>query len=376
MVPTKGTWRGLLLTSTFTMLLVSSAAMAQDGQEGAEGTVLAAAEAAAREAGAAQSAPPARAPQPPQPREPAMPRPRLAGSATGYVENAFIGSQVRVRFDAGGGLSTPDRAEFFYAKCGCYRLAGIDPDAAGPVPPFTGTDPTNVPLIENDLDYRDLQLYGEYAFSPRFSVYADAALRSLSPSIIPDATGIGDMRAGVRLGLVASETAALTFQFRSYFPTGDSYKGLGTDHASVDFGLLYAGALTERVSVGAELGTWHAIGGPSAVPVSTDEDWGGDVFRYAAGISVDLAARPGFSFAPVVELFGWHVLSGYQSVTPDGTPGKLQVLPAEGLDIVNLKLGARLTFNGRHSVYAGYGFPMSDAHWYDDVIRIEYRLAF
>jgi hypothetical protein len=370
---------GLVAWVVVAWLLGGGAGSAQDAPEGAGPSLLAAAESEARrqEDAQAPATTPARRPAASQPREPgAIPRPRLAGSTTGYVDNGFIGSQVRMRFDAGWGLASPDRAEFFYAKCGCYRLAGIDPEAAGPVPPFTGTDPTNVPLIENDLDYRDLQFYGEYALHPRFSVFADAPIRSLSPSIIPEATGIGDVRAGFKLGLVASDTAALTFQFRGWMPSGDSEKGLGTNHGSLDFGVLYSGIVNERVSIGAELGSWHALGGPSALPVSSDQDWAGDVVRWAFGAGIDLVGRPDLSFAPVVEVFGWHVASGYVSVTPDGTPGKLQVLEADGTDIVNLKLGGRATFGGRHSIYVGYGFPISDAHWYDDIVRVEYRLAF
>ena len=306
----------------------------------------------------------------------AFPRPRLSGSTTGYVENAFIGSQVRLRFDAGFGLGAPDKTEFFYAKCGCYRLAGLDPDAPGPVPPFAGGDPAVTPLIENDLDYRDFQVYAEYAPHERFSVFADLPVRSLSPSIIPKATGIGDVHAGVRLGLVANDVRALTFQFQSYFPTGDSEKGLGTDHPSVEFTMLYNDTLAERVSLGAELGAWRPINPSSAIPVATDEDFACNVLRWGVGLGVDLVATPQFSFAPVVEVVGWRLFGGYASVTPDGTPGKLQILSVEGSNIVNLKLGGRVTFNGRNSVYAGYGFHVTDDHWYDDVVRVEYRLAF
>ena len=189
-----------------------------------------------------------------------IPKPRLSGSTTGYVENAFVGSQIRVRFDAGFGIETPDRAEFFYAKCGCYRLAGIDPQAPGPVGVLpTGANPATSKLIENNLGYQEFQMYAEFAPHQRFSLFADVPVRSLSPSIIPDAAGLGDIRAGVKLGLVASDTRALTFQFRSYFPTGDSEKGLGTAHPSAEFTLLYHDVVAQRVSVGAEFGTWHPI---------------------------------------------------------------------------------------------------------------------
>lgn len=65
--------------------------------------------------------------------------PRRRPSMVGYIENADIGNKVRMRFDAGMGIKAPDRAEFFYAKCGCYRSlpakdAAFDPDAPGPGP--------------------------------------------------------------------------------------------------------------------------------------------------------------------------------------------------------------------------------------------------
>jgi hypothetical protein len=306
-----------------------------------------------------------------------IPRPRLSGSTTGYVENAFVGSQVRVRFDAGFGIETPDRAEFFYAKCGCYRLAGIDPQAPGPVGVLpAGANPATSKLIENDLGYQEFQVYAEFAPHQRFSLFADVPLRSLSPSIIPEATGLGDIRAGVKLGLMASDARALTFQFRSYLPAGDSERGLGTAHSSVEFSLLYHGLVAQRVSVGAEFGTWLPIDGSSAIPAAADGHFSGNVVRWGVGAGVNLGARPGFGFAPLVELVGWRVLGGYESVTPDGTPAHLSIPSAEGTNVVNLKLGGRFTINGRHSVYAGYGFPLTDAHWYNDIFRVEYRFAF
>jgi hypothetical protein len=71
-------------------------------------------------------------------------------------------------------------------------------------------------------------------------------------------------------------------------------------------------------------------------------------------------------FAPVVELVGWHVLSGYQT---GGTPD------ATGTNIVNLKVGARTAFD-RGSVYVGYGHALTTARWYEDIVRFEYRYSF
>ena len=115
-------------------------------------------------------------------------------------------------------------------------------------------------------------------------------------------------------------------------------------------------------------------GGGRATP--GDGHWTDGVLRWGAGAGVDLVARPGFGFTPVVEIVGWQLLGGFQSLSPDGTPANLSVPSVDGMDIVNLKLGGRFTFNGRHSVYVGYGFPLTDADWYDDIVRVEYRFAF
>ena len=38
----------------------------------------------------------------------------------GYIDSAIIRSRVRVRYDSAYNLNSPDMAEFFYAKCGCF----------------------------------------------------------------------------------------------------------------------------------------------------------------------------------------------------------------------------------------------------------------
>jgi hypothetical protein len=43
---------------------------------------------------------------------------------------------------------------------------------------------------------------------------------------------------------------------------------------------------------------------------------------------------------------------------------------------VNLKLGARTSFNDGGSVYVGFGWGLTDAIWYDKIFRVEYRAGF
>jgi hypothetical protein len=117
------------------------------------------------------------------------------------------------------------------------------------------------------------------------------------------------------------------------FPPASS-KGLGTNHYSVEPSLL----LYEKLSIEGQVGDWHPIGGSAGVPTSVSEGFAGDVFFYGIGPSYRLYQGNRFSVAPVVELFGWHVLSGFQ--TQLSAPN----LAAEvsGMNIVNIKAGLRI----------------------------------
>src|ERR1035441_10427545 len=147
--------------------------------------------------------------------------PNLSRSPTGYVEDAAVGTMVRVRFDAGFDMTAPDRAEFFYGKCGCYRTpGGGDPNAPGP-----GA------VIVTKLRFQEVHVNVEYALAHRFSLFVDGVARSIQPQaaaggpVFAGQTGPGDLQAGFKFAPLASPDGYLTVQLRSYFPTGDSRNG-------------------------------------------------------------------------------------------------------------------------------------------------------
>ena len=68
--------------------------------------------------------------------------------------------------------------------------------------------------------------------------------------------------------------------------------------------------------------------------------------------------------APVAEIVGWSVLDGFKTAGP-----------ADGDEIINLKLGTRIRGRFRGSWYVGYGFALTDDVWYDEIFRLEYRFS-
>lgn len=311
------------------------------------------------------------APQPPR----ATTWPRRRGSMVGYIEDPVVSSKVRVRFDVGLHSDTPDRAEFFYAKCGCYRDALVgdptrDVNAAGPGPGQV-----------TDLNFQQLYVQGEYAATDRFSAFAELPIRWLQPqsfaanSVPPgrssfgNQSGISDLRAGVKLALFDTPEQMLTAQVKAFFPTGDSRRGLGTDHASIEPALLYYQQVSDRAAVEFQVAVWIPFGGSDGVPTSIDDEFAGEILSYGIGPSFDLYRSGNVRFTPVVELVGWHVLSGFQTAVaadPD----------ASGTNIVNLKFGARTSWGRGGSIYVGYGHALTEPDWYDDIFRLEYRFSF
>ena len=62
-------------------------------------------------------------------------------------------------------------------------------------------------------------------------------------------SGLSDVTAGFKFAAIASEGTYLTFQFKSYFPSGDASKGLGTNHYSIEPSLLLYHKLSSRFTL-------------------------------------------------------------------------------------------------------------------------------
>ena len=216
------------------------------------------------------------------------------------------------------------------------------------------------------------QLYGmvEFAAGPRVSVFAELPLRWVKPQeFVPgtgefsNTSGLGDINAGVKIALSAADTHAVTLQVKGFFPTGDSLKGLGTDHISVEPAVLDHQQAGDRVAVESQFGVWLPIDGSDGVPVDNEMKFAGKVLFYGFGPSVVVYQNDALRLAPVVELVGWRVLDGFQTTTPG---------EAEGTNIVNLKIGARIEGRGGNSFYFGWGKALTTEKWYDTIVRFEY----
>lgn len=273
--------------------------------------------------------------------------PLVGGSGVGYIDIAPVVTQFRFRYEATYNNEQPARAEFFWAIDG--------PFGPGPGP-------------ETRIDYQDFSPYLEVLLVDGLSVFGELPVRLLEGEIQDNTGGLADLNVGFKYALIQNEDRFATFQLRTYAPSGDTARGLSTDHVSLEPGVLFLCRLSDLLTIEGELKDWIAVGG-------TDE-FAGNVLRYGLGGSVLLVngQEAGYGqFLGVTEFVGWTVLEGDSVVTT--SPTNSIVRDAEGDTIVNVKLGIRWVLD-RFSLYTGYGRALTGQSWYDDVLRVEGRLVF
>jgi hypothetical protein len=271
--------------------------------------------------------------------------PVIVDSSVGYIDPAIPGNQFRMRFDAAFNNNVPNRAEFFWAK-------------GQPLGP-------GVPHPETKVDFQEVTGYLEGLVTQRLSGFVEVPWRILNPEINSDTNGLSDVNAGFKWAFAYGEDGVGTFQFRTYAPTGDAARGLGTHHVSLEPALLVYKPLTERLHFEGELRDRVPVGGT---------DFAGNVLRYGGGLNYRLFQMGNVTVTPVTELVGWTVLSGKES-TVDSL-GRTFAQNAAGDTIVDIKFGAFLRLGDSADFYMGYGRPLTGDRWYDNVVRVQFRLFF
>jgi hypothetical protein len=295
---------------------------------------------------------------------------RFAASPGGYLDLAAPVTMFSERYDNAFDNNVPDRGEYFYAQCGCYRALGISPNAKGPAG------------INSSVNYQMLTSHIEYAFNSRFSTFVELPAEWVHFSGVAttppgpagnspgNSTGFGDMHAGFKYALIAQPDQFLTFQLRTYIPTGDPTQGLGTGHVSLESGLLYYQRLNDRWIVQAEFKEFAPI------DVSS---YASNVLQYGAGLGYRLFQTERLVVTPTLESVGWTFLGG-QELPANGPIFH----SASGATIINIKPGVRIGLSDvdspsgqqRHSVYFGWGHPITNQRLYQDIFRVEYRFLF
>jgi hypothetical protein len=260
-------------------------------------------------------------------------------------------SDLRVQFNAVYHEQNPDRAEFFWAEIGV-----LGPKVPAP-----------------HVDWQSVDTSLELASGKTFSITTEVPLNLVDPAPnfagLRDANtaGLGDVTITTKTVLLNGADWQITQILRTYTPTGDAMKGLGTGHVSLEPGFLFQYKWSPETYFHGELKYWFPIGG--------DPAFGGQVLRYGFGISHLLYESDTFAAIPTLEFVGWTVFDGSQT-SPIGIP---QMIDTMG--IFNIEPGIRFASDtGGDLGVIDWGvhasFAITPNRWYNSALMLEIRFLF
>ena len=277
---------------------------------------------------------------------------RPVADAAFFVEGVRPVTQVRLRWDGGFNTNTPDRAEYFSARA--------DGNGRGP-------NPTAVTLpggqnAESQLTYHEVSVYSEVALG-NTGVFLEAPYRMLSPESLPHADGFSDLNVGTKTLLFDCDLFQIGFLFRTYAPTGNAGRGLGTGHPSLEPAFLLSVRLASDMYFQGELAEWIPLGG--------DADYMGSILHYHLSIN-DILCRlsPHMPVVGTFEVNGWSFQGGAYT---DPTLGTQR---AAGGSYISVGPGLRMYLNDQLDFGVGSAFAVTQQHFADQFVRTELRWRF
>jgi hypothetical protein len=233
--------------------------------------------------------------------------------------------------------------------------------AVGGKGPRPGAGPSTAALTS--LKYNDLSIYQEVA-AGKASFFIEMPYRSLDPAEpYNHAANFGDLNLGTKALFFDCELLQLAFQFRTYLPTGNFTKGIGTGHVSLEPSLLGSLKLTADTYLQAQLAEWIPLGG--------DTSYQGAILHYHLSANQVL-----WRILPDVPLIGTLEFNGYSFQAGQFTDPTLGPYQKSGGDAyLSLGPGLRLYVCNRIDIGVGSAFALNEhgpAQWY----RTEFRWRF
>lgn len=268
-----------------------------------------------------------------------------------FVDAARPKTQMKLRWDTGFDFTFPDRAEYFWARTGG--------GGKGPA------------IAERRIDrYKEFRMINE-AGTDRAGLFIETPYLRVEPELNPDRSGFADLVIGTKAMLLDCDLLQITFQFKTYIPTGQPAKGLGTGHTALEPGLLWALKLAPATYLQAETVYWIPIGG--------DPDFQGDIFNYGFSLNQVLwccgKENKDYQLIGTLEYQGWSVLDGAFTNPDVLIEGEPAIEKAVG-HLAAAGAGLRFFICDRIDLGCGVLWALTSNHWADELYRAEFRWRF
>jgi hypothetical protein len=278
------------------------------------------------------------------------PRWEPAANASFFADYARPRTVTRVRYDNLENMVRPDRNLFWMGA-------------------VTPTRTTNKRAI-TDLRARLQEVYVyQEAASARGSFFIEYGYRQLNSSFMPTQAGFSDLNFGIKSLFFDCELLQLSFQFRTFTPTGNSTLGLGTGHFSLDPSILASLKLGPDTYLQGQFGNWIPIGATSQVA-------GGMFYAFTSLNQVLWYPRPDSPLIGTLEMDIWSFENGGYTAAIGPSGKAVTVEKGGGVSYFNIGPGLRQSICNRLDFGGAITFAPGVAHWAEPWFRFEVRFLF
>jgi hypothetical protein len=293
-----------------------------------------------------------------------QPRWEPAANASFFVDYARPRTVTRFRFDRLIDMTSPTRSEFFMKR-------------TNPNFPVTLTGPRGGRrTFQSDPSLNMSQLYFyQEAATERASVFFEIPYRQINPLWSPTQAGFADLNFGTKALLFDCELLQVTFQFRTYMPSGNAGAGLGTGHVTLDPSILTALKLGPETYFQSQFGNFSPLGGTPNVA--------GGVFYWLMSLNHTLChLTPDSPLIATLEMDGWSFENGgyYAPSYPAGMKGingrQPGLLGQSGVSYFNMGPGLRASICNKVDFGGAITWATTGNHWADPWFRVEMRFLF
>jgi hypothetical protein len=276
-----------------------------------------------------------------------------AANASFFADYARPRTVTRFRYDNLEAMTRPDRNQFWIQQVMPSRKNR-----------FT--------IVNPSLRLQEVYYYQEVA-AERGSFFVEIPYRQINPNYMPSQAGFSDINFGAKSMFFDSELLQMTFQFRTYTPSGSVGQGLGTGHFSLDPSLLASLKLGPDTYFQAQLGNWIPLGGATVSGVN----FAGGIFYWLMSLNQVLwYPRQDSPLIATLEMDGWSFENGgyTNKIFPGGTP---QIaMKGGGVSYFNIGPGIRQSICNRLDFGAAITWATSSVHWAQPWFRCEIRFLF
>ena len=172
---------------------------------------------------------------------------------------------------------------------------------------------------------------------------------------------------GTKSQLLDCELMNLTFQFKTFIPTGNFTKGLGTGHASLEPSFLGTFKVTPSCYFQWQTSYWIPLGG--------DQLYESNIW-HSHGSFNHILCKPstGCQLIGTFEMNEWTIFQGAYT-SPDLLIAGRAAVSATSC-MFSMGPGLRLIICNYLDVGVGSAFALSGQHWAQQMIRSEFRWRF